>query len=165
MLKTLSVFCIFILVSSSVYATEPCREPSAQWFQDNVIKKSDLAVYARIEDFSEIKDVSEADKKGWTKVHVMRELLGRSAPSELTVQQWQAHLHPLYGYEKGDYIVLWLRRNNDAYVVTNIDWMACVPSVWAADANGKAAPWLEPFNNKGLLPLQEIEDTLGITRK
>lgn len=114
------------------YATEPCVRPDKQWFFDNVIKKSELIVYAKIKDYSG--NISNVFKSKWTTIKILQVLHGElNDQKEITIQDWRSYDQPLYVNEKDSYAVFWLSKHNNKYFITDLDWRRCVPSIWHAD--------------------------------
>ncbi len=123
-----------LLVVSDAYATKPCMPPDKQWFSDNVIKKSDLVIYAKVKDFSGF--ISNAFGSKWTEVEILQTLHGNQQNSNtLNIQDWQSFDLPFYSYKKGNYALFWLAEDNGKYRITDLNWDYCVPAVWDAYDN------------------------------
>ncbi len=130
--KRIPLFTLLILMFAiNANATSPCHSPTKEWFTENVIKKSDLVVYATINDYSNEKDY----QRGWTKIDVIEVLKGRFTDKQLTITNWQAVFEPLYDNQKGSYAIIWLKTQDYKYYITDLSWDACVPSIWGADIN------------------------------
>jgi hypothetical protein len=123
---------LILFVAETSNATKPCSPPDKQWFVDNIVKKSELVVYAKIKDYSA--SISNVFGAKWTSIEVLQVLKGNfDSQKELTIQDWQSHDDPLYVWEKDSYVVLWLTKNDGKYYITDLSWNYCVPSVWDAD--------------------------------
>ena len=145
------------LSANAAYATKPCQAPDTSWFLEHVVKPSDTVVYARILDYSKGTDTSE---NNWTVIHVVKVLHGSDAtPPALRINAWQADFYPLYTYKKGDYVVLWLKQDKQAYTITDLDWAYCVPSVWSAKSNETAYD----IRSNQPVSLKEIELLIAAT--
>lgn len=149
------------LLLNTAYATSPCFLPSKQWFSENVIQKSDLVVYAEITDYSG--KISNYFNKQWTDISVLKVLHGEVNDDEnLTIRNWQAYYHPLYSHEIGDQAVFWLRETESGYILTDMSWKRCIPSIWALkygeSTYGKVINKLE-LNN--FISLKGIEDLIA----
>ena len=156
MMKSTFSFMLFLLFwGNAAYATKPCITPDKQWFFDNVVKKSDLVVYAKVKDYSG--NISNSIGLKWTNIDILQVLYGNLKNGrEITLQDWQAYDQPLYAYEKGSYAVFWLKKSNAEYYITDLNWNYCVPSIWNAQDNETVYNLL---SNKPM-SLQEIENLI-----
>jgi hypothetical protein len=139
--------------TSNVLATSPCMSPTKEWFNTNVIQKSDLVVFGTIEDYSNQNDSAG----GWTKINVLEVLKGNYSGKELTINNWQAVFDPLYINQKGSYAVIWLKNQNSKYYITDLDWNSCVPSVWDATDNKTASSKMD----YSTMSLEEIKKMIA----
>ena len=136
MKKMIFVFVLLLLANTS-YATEPCLRPNEKWFRENVLIESDTVIYGKVLDYSNKNPLDI--KNVWTKIEVIERLLGSNLiPKNITILEWQAHQQPLYPYQKGDYLLLWLKKNGENYHITNMSWQYCIPSIWNAKSDKTA---------------------------
>jgi len=113
----------------------------------NVVEPSDIIVSGVITDIST--NVSATNpESSWTKLAVEHVLKGTIREKEITVNHWQAYQLPLYNHERGQHLLLFLHSKNNKYVLTNMEWSQCVPSVMVMTSDGKMVlPSLSGFSS------------------
>jgi hypothetical protein len=147
---------LLLIAATSLSATEPCIEMEEERFRSEVIKPSSLIVFGKIAAYS---TANETAAERWTRVTIQKTLLSRGGPpaATITIKGWQAFDLPLFGHEKGSYVVLFLT-GNDEYRLTNDEWKSCVPSIWNASEAGTAYPNFKRSTGQGgFIPLEAIE--------
>jgi hypothetical protein len=162
--RALFAFCIQTIVCGTALATGPCIPMSPENFSKEVLRRTDLAVFAKITDFS-----SEAtnEEQKWTSIEAISVVYppgnsGIAVPAPLRIEGWQANDLPLYAHEKGGHLVVFLtRKKNGSYEVTNLSWKDCVPATWNANESGKTYP---NFRASGQMNWLSIEEASTILR-
>jgi hypothetical protein len=155
-IKSLIVIALVVFSASHVSATEPCVALDKPHFISDVLEPSSLVVFGKIVDFS---TTAEHPGDRWTKVEVVETLISKGAPPSgtITVRDWQSVDMPLYNYEKGSYVVLFLTGSGE-YRLTNDAWKSCVPSIWNAKEDRTAYPNFEPATGRqsSFAPIESI---------
>jgi hypothetical protein len=154
-------FLFILLASYNAYATKPCVAPDQKWFKENVASKSDLVVYGKIAAISAV-NVDEPQnwtKDNWTKFTIINKLFAKGeVPQTILIQDWQADLQPFYNYHQGDFLVLWLKKKGQHYILTDLSWDNCLPSIWEANGNGQFKPQISSYRK--WLKLNNIKEFL-----
>ena len=113
---------LFVLLPSAAQATPPCMMQTPEEF--SVTKAaSDLIVHGIITDYG-----SEDNPAGWTDIKTVKSYQG-DAPEKLRIHGWTSYFMPLYTYEKGMEVLLLLKKEDGRYVLTDLSWKKCIPSV------------------------------------
>lgn len=111
-----------MFLPSAAQATSPCRQQTAEEFAATKAA-SDLIVHGIITDYG-----SEDSPAGWTDIKTVKSYKGE-APEKLRISGWTSYFMPLYTYEKGMEVLLLLKKDGKNYVMTDLSWKNCVPSV------------------------------------
>ncbi|NDF12093.1 MAG: hypothetical protein EB060_04680 [Proteobacteria bacterium] len=138
---------MIILPATAAEATEPCRYYDEPAFIENVLKPADLVVYAEITDYSK-RDEGPAELQ-WTGIKVLSPLFSkRGGKVDMHVAGWQAHQMPMYPYNVGDRVVLFLKAEHGHYVLAKDEWLTCTPSIWNANKEEKTYQGYKPASAK-----------------
>ncbi|MBL1147929.1 MAG: hypothetical protein D8M28_09565 [Proteobacteria bacterium] len=113
---------LFLLLPTAARATPACMSQTPEQFAETKAA-SDLIVHGIITDYS-----TDDIPGGWTDITVVKSYKG-DAPEKLRIHGWASYEMPLYNYEKGMEVLLLLKKDGDQYVMTDITWKKCVPSV------------------------------------
>ncbi len=125
-MRQLLLILAFVFTISSAQATEPCIALSEQDFVSQVLTKSDVIAYSEIKDF----DNNGTDITVKTSFFA-RKNLNVTSDSSLRINGWKAgDNEPFFVYQKGDALVLFLKKEGDTFRLTNDEWKSCIPSVW-----------------------------------
>lgn len=120
---------------ATALATSPCQIRDKNWFKNNVSDPSDLVIHGKVISYSG--HFPNLSKKTWTKIKIIEVFKGPTKHKKrLKIQNWQANFQPLYGYEKGDEAIFWLKRDGKQIIPTNLSWHYCTPSIWPQRADG-----------------------------
>jgi hypothetical protein len=162
-MRAIILTAILLFAPLCLHATEPCMHMTEKQFTDDVLKNSSVVVYATVEDYSA--DAPGLLPKKWTKVKVLQTLKpeGPLDGQTLTIKDWQAKDYPLFAYDKGAYLLLFLKEQKGDFVLTNDAWKWCVPAVWNAKADKTAYRdfSVDEKDDGAWLPLDAIRDSIN----
>ncbi|TNE32983.1 MAG: hypothetical protein EP349_00440 [Alphaproteobacteria bacterium] len=113
---------LLLLLPTTAGATSACMEQTPEQFAATKAA-SDMIVHGIIEDYG-----TRGVPGGWTEITVIKSYKG-DAPEKLRIHGWASYEMPLYNYEKGMELLLLLKKDGDKYVMTDLTWKQCVPSV------------------------------------
>ena len=119
---TCLLIALLLLLPTAAQATPACMAQTPEQFAATKAA-SDLIVHGIIEDYG-----TKSVPGGWTDITVMESYKG-DAPEKLRIHGWASYEMPLYNYEKGMEVLLLLKKDGDKYVMTDLTWKQCVPSV------------------------------------
>jgi len=124
MKKMISLLCaLFVLIPAVAQATPACTSQTPE--QSAATRAaSDLIVHGMIADYG-----TDGIPGGWTDITVVKSYQGESPSEKMRVHGWTSYEMPLYNYEKGMEVLLLLKKDGDHYVMTDLSWKKCVPSV------------------------------------
>ena len=113
---------ILLLFPAPAQATPACMPQTPEQFAATKAA-SDLIVHGTITDYG-----TEGITGGWTDITVVESYKG-DAPEKLRIDGWASYEMPFYNYEKGMEVLLLLKKDGASYIMTDLTWKKCVPSV------------------------------------
>lgn len=151
-MKTLTVLLValLLLLPQTAYATSPCMPQTPEEFSATKAA-SDIILHGIITDYS-----NGDSPSGWTDIKTVKIYKG-DAPENFRIRGWTSYFMPLYNYEKGMELLLLLKKEDGDYVLTDISWKKCVPSVIYLPPEAQ----LKKSDGTGLTRAQYIEKILN----
>lgn len=141
------VVCTF---SQASLATKPCQPLDEKTFNATTVKPAELIILGKLENSLPFAPLRKQDY--WTDLQIIKILKGTYAHSSIRVEG--DLLFDIYGYKKGDLVILFLKKTADAkWQITNLNWMDCIPGMLAV-RNNKVSIMVRDVNT---MPLSEFE--------
>lgn len=119
------------------HATKPCMAPDDATFA-KIVADSPLVLRGSVSE-SHIGDKSAPQR--WTDIDVHEIFRGGIHGRSLRISDWAAMDMPLFNYEPGSELIFLLKPGveNNSIILSNADWVSCVPALMPFVDNGEYA--------------------------
>ena len=145
-----------LLHTTAAYATPPCAPSTLEDYVRDIYIPSELIVAGEITDFSA--DNVSNDQR-WTKIKIERLIKGNSTLQEIFIMNWRQHfagLSDLGSYNKGDKLMLFLKKENNGYHI--ISPSHCNGGIVNLDSTGQYVEqaWVAGFKGINKMAVDEF---------